>query len=86
MTIEQLYDLFNMRKFGGNLYNYFNPSKEVYEYGNGQFNRKTVITPKGEEISRPLSLMELILTQNKRGINPLPKPEPITNEALKGVI
>ncbi len=86
MTIKEFQDLFNMRKFGGNLYNYLNPSKEIYDYGDGQFNRKTVITPKGEEISRPLSLMELFLTQNERGINPLPKPEPITNKAFKGVI
>ena len=47
MTIKAFQDLFNMRKFGGNLYNYLNPSKEIYDYGDGQFNRKTVITPKG---------------------------------------
>ena len=86
MTIKEFQDLFNMRKFGGNLYNYLNPAKATIDYKNNEFTRKVLTTPKGEQISRPLSLMELFLTQNERGINPLPKPEPITNKAFKGVI
>ena len=86
MTTKELKDFFNMYKFGGELYDRFNNSKEIYDYKDNEFARKTVVTPKGEQISRPLSLMELFLTQEKRGINPLPKPEPITHKAFKGVI
>tara|TARA_R100001594_G_scaffold111823_2_gene146670 strand:+ start:984 stop:1259 length:276 start_codon:yes stop_codon:yes gene_type:complete len=91
MSKNKTYNPINMLRdefydFGGDLYNYFNRPKNTLDYKNMEFARKTVTTPKGEKISRPLTLLELFLTQQERGIGHLPNLQPITNEALKGRI
>ena len=54
--IEGLIDYFNMAKFGRKLYTHFNPHKELYSLNpnTGEYYKKTVTTPKGHVISRPL--------------------------------
>ena len=89
MSTNRTYNPANMLRdefyeFGGDIYNYFNRYKNTLNYKNREFARKNVTTPKGEKISRPLTLLELFLTQQERGIGDLPNLELITNEALKG--
>tara|TARA_R100000458_G_C8274057_1_gene248969 strand:- start:2181 stop:2600 length:420 start_codon:yes stop_codon:yes gene_type:complete len=54
--IKGLIDYFNMAKFGRKLYTDLNPHKELYSLNpnTGEFYKKTVTTPKGHVISRPL--------------------------------
>ena len=54
--IEGLIDFFDMAQRGRNLYTNFNPHKIQVDFDPiiGQFTKRTVTTPKGHVISRPL--------------------------------